>query len=110
MIRTIQEPDADAQQVAMYNRGVKAAQSIDLVAGDKYALCLLRLNAPVVPSDYGVLKTAIEAVAGVAEISLVVDNQDATGDVLTTATVPEGKKLVGIVELNLRIADVPVEE
>jgi hypothetical protein len=109
-MKTLQEPTSDEQQVRMYNRGMHAAEIIDLIPGDKYALCLLRLNAPVVPSNYTELKEDIEAIAGVAEISLVVDNQDAAGSVLTATSLPANKKLVGVVELNLRIEDVPPEE
>ena len=105
MVATLIEPTADAKQVAMYNRGMHAADKIDLVPGAKYALCLLKLHSAAVPSDYGTLKTAIEAISGVQNISLVVDNQDASGNVQTAATVPDGKKLVAVVEINMRIEE-----
>ena len=108
-MKTLQEPSADQQQINRYNKGMHSADILDLVPGDKYALCLLNLNGAVVPGDYATLKTNIEGVTGVQKITLVVDNQNAGGTVTTAGSVPAGKKLVAVVELNLRIEDIPPE-
>ena len=74
---TIAEPSADQQQKDMYNsrrmvRGRRGPIDLD----QKWAVCLLKLHPAVKqPGDYAALRTAIEAVAGIAEISLLVDGQ-----------------------------------
>jgi len=96
MAKTLAEPTADAQLLDVYNRGMRIADRIVLETDQKYALCLIKLAAAVQPGDYPALKTAIEAITGVQEISLVVDHQ-------TRATLPTDTQLVAILELNLRI-------
>ena len=105
MAVTLTEPSDDQKQIDVYNRKMRAGNVLDITPGDKYALCLLKLNAGVVPSDYGTLGTNIKAVTGVQDIDLVVDNQNAGGTVTTTGTVPAGKKLVAVVDIHLRIED-----
>lgn len=96
MAKTLSEPTADTQLLDVYNRGMRIADRIPLAVDTKYALCLLTLNAAVVPADYPTLKTNIEAVTGVSNISLVIDHQ-------TRATVPTDTEIVAILEFNLRI-------
>lgn len=52
---------------------------------------------------YGDLRTAVEAVAGIQEVSLLHGNQNAAGDVLTATTIPEGTQLVLHATANVRI-------
>ena len=97
-MKTLTEPTADAQVVAAYNRGMQVSEQVDLLTGTKYALCLLKLNSAVTSSDYPTLATDVRAVTGIQDISLVVDHE-------TRASVPTGKKLVAVLELNLRLED-----
>lgn len=96
MTITLNEPSADQQKINTYNRGMRSADKIPLETDQLYALCLLKLNNTVVPADYPTLKSAIEAVTGVQNISLIVDHH-------TTATVPSGMQLDAVVEINLRL-------
>ena len=96
MTTTLTEPTADNQTLNMYNKGMAAVDKRDLDTDQLYALCLLKLNNSVVPGDYPTLKTAIEAIAGIMDIQLVIDHH-------TRATVPTDTKLVAVMEINLRI-------
>ena len=69
------------------------AQFLDLETDTKYAICLLKLNSAVVPGDYPNLKSAIEGVTGVQEITLIIDHQ-------TRATIPANTQLKAVGELN----------
>jgi hypothetical protein len=98
---TLSEPTADEQVERIYNRGMARAKRIEnLNLDERYALCLMRLHDTVTPGDYPTLKTSIEAVTGVQEIQLIIDT-------VTRATLPAGKRLDAIVEVNLRIEDIP---
>ena len=94
--KTLTEPTADTQLLDVYNRGMRVADRIPLEVDTKYALCLLTLNPAVEQTDYPTLKAAIEAIAGITNISLVIDHQ-------TRATVPTDTEIVAILEFNLRI-------
>lgn len=96
--KTLTEPSADAQLERLYNTGMAAVEQVDLVTGTKYALCLLRLAGAVTPADYPAIKTAIEGATGVQEIILLIDHE-------TRASVPIGKKLMLVAEMNLRVED-----
>lgn len=96
MAITLTEPTADQTVINTYNRGMVATDKLDLAVDQLYALCLIKLNNTVVPGDYPALKAAIEAIAGVQEISLVIDHR-------TRATVPTDTKIVAVLEINLRL-------
>lgn len=96
MAKTLAEPTSDQQLVDVYNRGMRTAERITLDTDQLYAICLLKLNNAVQPSDYLALKTAIEAITGIQNISLIIDHR-------TRATIPADTQLNCIVEFNLRI-------
>lgn len=100
MAKTLTEPSTDDQIIDTYNRGMRTAERIVLDTDQLYAVCLLRLNNAVTPANYPALKTAIEAVTGVQNISLIIDHR-------TRATIPANTQLMAIVEANLRLE--PVE-
>lgn len=99
-MKTLEEPTADQAVVDAYNKGMAASDQVVLTTSTKYAMCLLRLAGAVTPADYPTIKTSIEGVAGVQEITLLVDHE-------TRADVPTGKQLVGVFEANVRIEDTP---
>ena len=96
MATTLAEPSSDSQLIDMYNRGMRTASKVVLNTDQLYAVCLLRLNNAVQPSDYAALKTAIEAVTGVQEIQLLIDHH-------TRATVPTDTQLIAVTEIHLRL-------
>lgn len=106
MPSTIQEPSADAQKIDAYNRRVRTAAIEQITANKKYAVVLLELANAVTPANYAAIGGAIVAIQGIQSASLLIDNQDAGGNLQTTTTVPAGKKLVAVVELHFRIEDV----
>jgi len=100
-LRTLTEPSDDAKLLKLYNSGMAMSNPKVLDLDRKYAVCLISLAAGVTqPDDYAALRTAIEGVTGVTEIELLIDGQ-------TRATLPAGKQLVAVCEVNLRIQDVP---
>lgn len=99
---TIAEPTADQQMQAMYNRAMRATAPARVMTPDqKYAVCLIELG-PVVdqPGDYAALKTAIEAVPGIQEISLLIDGQ-------CPASVPGDTELRLYVSAHTRLDNTP---
>jgi len=71
----------------MYNTRMKRSAPLALTAGERYVACRFRLAAAVVqPGDYPALKTAIEGIAGIQEVYLLVDGQ-------CPASIPDGKQL-----------------
>jgi hypothetical protein len=100
MTVTLEEPTADQTIVNTYNKGMARSAQEVLEADTRYALCLLKLHSSVTPGDYATLKAAIEGVTGVQNISLVVDH-------VTRASVPAGKELKAVVEINLRLDNAP---
>lgn len=102
MTTTITEPTAAQQQVHLYNSGMKGHGQAVLDTGTKYAVALIKLaNGVSQPSDYPALKSAIEAITGVSEISLLIDTNG------TPASIPTGKQLVMVVDANIRIDNEP---
>jgi hypothetical protein len=96
-VQTITEPSADAQQVRLYNTTMRRSNQEGIATGQKFAVCLVKLAAAVnQPDDYAALKTAIEAVTGVQEISLLIDGQ-------CPASIPVGGELRAVVDGHLRI-------
>ena len=88
--RTVEETDQEE-----YDRFMRQSESIALEPDTLYAVALVRLHSTVDPSDYPTLKTAIEAVASVQEITLVVDHH-------TDAAVPEGRALKVIIDAQIK--------
>ena len=82
MAITITEPTADELVNLAFQHKLRASASADLENDTKYAVCLLKLHSAMTPGDYPALKTAIEGVTGVQNISLLIDHQ-------TRASVPE---------------------
>jgi len=101
-IQTLTEPSADEQQIRMYNTRMKRSSVKVLAADTKYAMVLLRLHADVTqPGDYATLAGAMTAIAGVQEVSLLIDTHG------TPAAIPEGKELRLIAEAHIRIDNAP---
>ena len=100
-VQTIVEPTIADQQVDLYNTRMRRSNVETLVVGRKYAVCLIRLATAVnQPADYPALKAAIEAIAGVNEVTLLIDGQ-------APANIPTGKQLRLVVEAHLRIDNAP---
>lgn len=100
-VSTITEPSADQQQKDLYNRRMRASNVVTLDTGAKYATVVVKL-APAVnqPGDYGALKTAIEQIAGIQSISLMVDGQ-------APAAIPADHELNLYTTVHLRIDPTP---
>ena len=79
---TITEPTGDTLTKLIFSKRLRASTSKDLENDTKYAVVLLKLAGAVVPGDYPALKTNIEAIAGIQEVSLLIDHQ-------TRVSVPE---------------------
>ncbi len=102
-LQTITEPDADAQQIGVYNRRMRRGNQQVVATGQKFAICLLELNAGVTqPNDYVALKASVEEIVGIESISLLVDGQ-------APASIPVDMELRLCVEGHLRIDNVLVE-
>ena len=102
MAETIAELTDEQKLRLAYAKRMRVHQSVELTVDQLYALCLLSLNNAVQPTDYPALKTAVETVAGVQEINLVVDHH-------TLASLPADTKLVASITIDLNIVDVPQE-
>lgn len=100
MADTITEPTADEQLIDLYNRGMVRAKAVLLDTNQLYAVCLLKLNNAVQPSDYPAIGAAINAVTGVESITLLMDHK-------TRAAIPADHELRMIIEANLRIDPLP---
>lgn len=100
MADTITEPTADQQLIDLYNRGMVKAKSLVLATDQLYAVCLIKLNNAVKPTDYPAIGAAINAVTGVMGIDLLMDHK-------TRAAIPADHELRLIVEANLRIDPLP---
>ncbi len=99
-VETIVDRELTAEQIKQdeYDRHMSQSAVLPLELDTRYAVCLLRLHSTVDPSDYAAHKTAIEAVAGVQEITLAVDHK-------TDATVPSGKALTAVIDAKIRRDD-----
>ena len=98
-VKTLAVPSVDEQQKLAYNRKVKAAGTVVLPLGQKLASVVLQLSPAVTKADYPALKAAIEAVAGIQEVALLVDG-------ITPDSIPENTELVLVGEVHLRIEDI----
>lgn len=103
MAETITEPTADQQVIDLYNRGMTRATAVLLDVNQLYAVCLIKLNNAVKPTDYAAIGAAIRAVTGVMDIQLLMDHK-------TRAAIPADHQLRCIVEANLRIDPLPPAE
>jgi hypothetical protein len=98
-IITIEEPTPDQQQQIIYNKRMRGTNIVAVDPDQKFAVTLIKLAAGVnQPGDYPALKTAIEAIAGIQEISLLIDGQ-------TPSTIPAETELRVLVEGQIRIDD-----
>ena len=96
-VQTITEPSADEQKVDLYNTRMRRSNVEVLVADSKYAVCLIRLHPAVNQrGDYPALKVALEAVAGIQDVSLLIDGH-------APAVVPKGKELLLVCSAHLRM-------
>ena len=75
MTATIIIPNADEQLQIAVNKRARASGNLLLDENQKFACVLLKLEPTATQGDYPVLKTAIEAVAGIQEASLLADGQ-----------------------------------
>ncbi len=94
---TIPDVTGDDLTKLVFAKRLRAGASQDLEDDTKYAIVLLKLAGAVVPGDYPTLKTNIEAVTGIQEVSLLIDHQ-------TRASVPAGHTQVlwVMADINLR--------
>jgi hypothetical protein len=75
MAETITIPDADTQLTLAINKRARKSGSQVLEADQKFACVILKFAPAVTQEDYPVLKTALEAVAGIQEVALLVDGK-----------------------------------
>ncbi len=74
-IANITEPtSADLARLA-FSKGKRAAVSVDLEDDTQYAVCLVTLADAVTPGDYAALRAAIVAVAGIADVELLIHHR-----------------------------------
>ena len=99
-VKALTVPSADEQQQFIYNRKVKAGNSVELPLGEKLAVVVLQLAPVVERSDYPALATALKGIAGVQDVTLLVDGE-------TPVSIPEGTVLTLAADVQLRIDDVP---
>lgn len=100
MAKTITEPTSDETLVETYNRRMRAFDRKILEQDQLYAVVLLKLNNVVVPEDYPALGAAINAIAGIQGVNLLIDHK-------TRATVPTDHETSLIVEAHIRIDPIP---
>ena len=98
MVVTISDPTADEVVDLAFQHKIRANASQNLEDDTKYAVVLVRLAGAVVPGDYPALKTNLEAVTGVQEVSLLIDHQ-------TRAIVPENHVQVLRVHADVTLRD-----
>lgn len=93
-----------------YRKGLRGNENIVLEPETQYAICLVRLHDSVTPGDYPTLKTNIEAVAGVQEISLLVGRTTPATASLPVAS--EGNETREVVKLRVDIdlTEIPESE
>lgn len=103
-ISTITDLTADELTKLAFAKRMRAnAQATDLVDGTRYAVVLVELHPTVTPGDYGTLRTNLEAVAGVQDVSLLIDH-------VTRAAVPANHTQVLKVRADVTLRDdTPVE-
>lgn len=101
-VKALTVPSADEQQKLVYNRKVRVSNQVELPLDKKLAVVVLQLAPAVERSDYPELKTAIEAIAGIQDVELLVDGK-------TPASIPENTILWLATDVQLRIDDNPVE-
>lgn len=102
MTATITIPEADERLQIACNKRARASGSLLLDASQKFACVLVKLAPAVTQADYPALKAAIEAVAGVQEISLLVDGQ-------SLASIPADHRVRLHLTAQMRIEDIPEE-
>lgn len=95
---TISDLSADDLTKLVFAKRLKRTANADLADGTKYAVVLMKLAGAVTPADYPTLKTNIEAVVGIQEVSLLIDHQ-------TRASVPENHTQVLSVTANVKLRD-----
>ena len=102
-IQTLKVPTADEQQKLVYNRKVRASNSVELPLGKKLACVVLQLHPDVTQADYSALAATIKVIGGIQDVNLLVDG-------LTPDSIPDGTKLMLVADVQLRIDDLPEEE
>ena len=99
-VNTIVIPSADDQLRMALNQRARAGNFVLVDAEQKVAVVALKLAPAVTQADYPALKTAIEAIAGIQSVELLVDGQ-------APATIPAGDELRLYVEAHLRSHPIP---
>lgn len=101
MTETITIPDADDQlKIALNSTRGKKSGSINVTSGQKFAIVYMPLAGAVTQSDYPTLKAAIEAIAGIQSISLLIDGQ--------IPTIPADMTARVTVNAQMRFNDIPI--
>ena len=101
MHQTITIPSAANQLQIACNSKARANGSVALDESQKYACILVKFAPAITQANYPALKTAIESVAGIQSISLLVDGQ-------VPADVGENQQAVLHLSAHMRINDMPV--
>lgn len=101
-VKALTVPSADEQQKLVYNRKVRASNTVELPLGKKLAVVVLQLSPAVTRDDYPAIGAALAGVAGIQDVNLVVDGE-------TPVSIPEGTVLSLVAEVQLRIDDAPEE-
>ncbi len=93
-------PDVTGDDLAklVFSKRLRGNAMSDLEDGTKYAVVLVKLAGPVVPGDYPTLKAAMEDVAGIQEVSLLIDHR-------TRASVPANHVQVLHVGADINLRD-----
>jgi hypothetical protein len=99
-IKTIRALTEDEQAVLVFNRRMRGANSVALNTGQKVAVCALKLAPAVQQSDYPALKAAVDAIAGIQEIELLVDFQ-------APNIVPSGREIRLNIDTQVRLEKQP---
>ena len=101
VVKTLTVPSADEQQKLVYNRKVRAGNSVELSTDQDFVVVLLCLAPGITEADYPVLGAAITAISGIQGVDLLVD-----GNHSAPADIPENTRLMLCADVQLRIDDV----
>lgn len=98
-VQTLENPTVDEQQKLVRNR-TRRGNSVPISTSQKFAVVLLKLAPAVTQADYPALVTAIKAIPGIQDISLLVDG-------VTDTSCPPTSKFKLVSEVMVRMDDLP---
>ena len=101
---TVPQPTVDELRKVWQNKKSRAHKVVDIDTDQKYAVVALLLSPGVTqPDDYGTLGAALNGIAGIADVKLLIDGQ-------TVATVPAGEELKLMTQVAVRQVTTPIVE